>query len=189
MKSLREQRLKISTLEDLNDPFELLPYEMTDRNRRAALYATRKKIATNRGLLCFSATWQDPVLWARYANKHKRLCLGFEVPDAVCRAVKYERQRLRLPAEPSLTDAEILIFTKYINWQYEQELRVWAALNESESGLYVAEFGPMLRLKKVAGARCSLSLSTVSNRSPITFQLDETELQLGVEDEFAFTLK
>ena len=59
MKSLHEQRLKISTLEDLNDPFELLPYEMTDRNRRAALYATRKKIATNRGLLCFSVTWKD----------------------------------------------------------------------------------------------------------------------------------
>jgi len=27
MKSLREKRLKISLLDDLNDPFDLLPYE------------------------------------------------------------------------------------------------------------------------------------------------------------------
>src|SRR5579863_7990419 len=84
IKSLREKQLKISVLEDLNDPFELLPYQMTDRNRRAALYATRKQIASNRGLLCFSATWRDPVLWAHYANKHKGLCLALEVPDAAC---------------------------------------------------------------------------------------------------------
>ena len=43
IKSLREKKLKISTLEDLNDPFELLPYEMTDHNRRAPLYATPKE--------------------------------------------------------------------------------------------------------------------------------------------------
>lgn len=29
LKSLSERRLKISTLHDLNDPFELLPYEMS----------------------------------------------------------------------------------------------------------------------------------------------------------------
>jgi hypothetical protein len=38
--SLREKRLKISLLDDLNDPFELLPYEMTDPNRRIALRRT-----------------------------------------------------------------------------------------------------------------------------------------------------
>jgi hypothetical protein len=49
IKSLQEKRLKISALDDLNDPFELLPYEMTDRNKRSALNATRKQIASNRG--------------------------------------------------------------------------------------------------------------------------------------------
>ena len=90
MKSLREKRLKISLLDDLNDPFELLPYEMADRNKRAALNAQRKHMAINHGILCFSATWKDPVLWAHYANKHKGLCLAFQVPDAVCRAVTSE---------------------------------------------------------------------------------------------------
>lgn len=159
VKSLREKRLKISVLEDLNDPFELLPYEMTDRNQRAALYATRKQLASNRGLLCFSATWRDPVLWAHYANKHKGLCLGFEVSDAICRAVNYEKRRIKLPVRPRLPDAEALIFTKFANWKYEQELRIWAALDEKDGEHYFAEFGPSLMLKRViAGARCTLTL-------------------------------
>jgi hypothetical protein len=158
IKSLHEKRLKISVLDDLNDPFELLPYQMTDRNKRAALNATRRQVASNRGLLCFSATWKDPVLWAHYANKHKGLCLAFDVPEEACKAVTYERRRLNLPAKPSLPDAEALIFTKYVNWQYEQELRIWVALNTCENGLYFADFGPTLKLEKIiAGARCLLS--------------------------------
>ena len=119
IKSLEEKRLKISVLDDINDPFELLPYEMTDRNKRSALNATRKQMASNRGLLCFSATWKDPVLWAHYADKHKGLCLALGVPQETCKAVNYEKRRLKLPARPSLPDAEPLIFTKYVNWQYE----------------------------------------------------------------------
>jgi hypothetical protein len=158
IKSLQEKRLKISVLDDLNDPFELLPYEMSDRNKRSALNATRKQMASNRGLLCFSATWKEPVLWAHYADKHKGLCLAFDVPQEACKAVNYEKRRLKLPARPSLPDAEALIFTKYVNWQYEQELRIWASLNTRDNGLYFADFGPTLKLKKViAGARCSLS--------------------------------
>ena len=158
MKSLREKRLKISLLDDLNDPFELLPYEMADRNKRAALNAQRKHMAINHGILCFSATWKDPVLWAHYANKHKGLCLAFQVPDAVCRAVTYEKRRLKLPARPTLADAEALIFTKYENWRYEQELRIYSQLNEIKDGLYFADFGTSLQLQKViAGARCALS--------------------------------
>jgi len=181
IKSLQEKRLKISVLEDLNDPFDLLPYQMTDRNRCAALYATRKQIATNRGLLCFSATWRDPVLWAHYANKHKGLCLAFEVPDAACRAVTYEKHRLSLPLRPTLPDAEALIFTKYANWQYEQELRIWAALNESDDGLYFAEFGPSLILKKViSGARCTLPFHEIKEATePLAAEVQFVKARAG----------
>jgi hypothetical protein len=158
LKSLREKRLKISTLADLNDPFELLPYEMRDRNRRIALRATRDEFARSDGILCFSADWKDPVIWSHYSDKHRGLCLGFEIPDEKCQRVRYVAERLSLLHPPTLADANALVFTKYINWQYEQEIRVYAALNESEDGLYFAPFGAELRLVKVtAGARCSLS--------------------------------
>jgi hypothetical protein len=162
LKSLHEKRLKISTLPDLNDPFELLPYEMSDRNRRGALRKTRDELAEKRGVLCFSADWRDPVIWAHYSDKHKGLCLGFEIPDGVCQRVEYVARRLRLPSKPALADANALLFTKYENWKYEKEIRVWAALNQSEGGLYFANFGEMLRLEKViAGARCALLESEI----------------------------
>jgi hypothetical protein len=158
LKSLREKRLKISTLPDLNDPFELLPYEMSDRNRRVALRKTRDELAQNRGMLCFSADWSDPVIWAHYGDKHKGLCLGFEIPDRVCQRVEYVARRLQFPVKPALADANALLFTKYENWKYEKEIRVWAALNQSEGDFYFATFGEELGLVKViAGARCSLS--------------------------------
>jgi hypothetical protein len=102
LKSLSERRLKISTLADLNDPFELLPYEMSDRNRRRALRETRDELARRRGMLCFSADWIDPVIWAHYSDKHRGLCLGFEIPDEQCKKIQYVSKRLTLPAFPTL---------------------------------------------------------------------------------------
>jgi hypothetical protein len=158
LRSLSEKRLKISTLDDLNDPFELLPYEMADRSRRIALRRARGELAKDRGVLCFSADWRDPVIWAHYSDKHKGLCLGFEIPDDCCQRVTYVPRRLVFPAKPTLADANAMLFTKYVNWQYGQEIRVWVALNESEHGLYFADFGEKLRLTRViAGARCRLS--------------------------------
>jgi hypothetical protein len=81
LKSLREKRLKISTVEDLNDPFELLPYEMTNRSQRSAFRKTRKELGSRGGMLCFSADWTDPVIWAHYSDKHRGICWGFEVPE------------------------------------------------------------------------------------------------------------
>ena len=158
IKSLTEKRLKISRLPDLNDPFELIPYNLADRRLRRALLTTRDQIATNRGILCFCRSWRDPVTWAHYSDKHKGLCLGFEIPDEKCKAVNYVAKRLPFPAQPTVAEAETMLFTKYINWKYEQEVRVWVALNDRENNLYFSPFGEELRLAEViAGARCSLS--------------------------------
>ena len=164
LKTLREQRLKISTLDDLNDPFELLPYNMKDKNLRRALQNTRKDIGRNRGILCFSAGWRDPVVWAHYARKHFGFCLGFDVPDEVCKRIRYVSERLPFPTVPVLADADALIFTKYANWQYEQEIRIWAALDEQEDGLYFSKFSDQLRLVRViSGARCVVSRQEIEH--------------------------
>jgi hypothetical protein len=44
LKTLTEKRLKISTIEDLNDPFELLPFGMTNKIKRDALNRARKEL-------------------------------------------------------------------------------------------------------------------------------------------------
>ena len=46
------------------------------------------------GLLCFSKNWDNPVQWAHYADKHRGLCLGFDVVDSFLAEVKYKEERL-----------------------------------------------------------------------------------------------
>jgi hypothetical protein len=59
-------------------------------------------------------------------------------------------------------DAEALLFTKYVNWKYEDEILVWAALNTEEGGLYFSYFREELKLVKViVGARCSILESDI----------------------------
>jgi hypothetical protein len=104
IKSLYEKRLKISLINDLNDPFELLPFDLSNPAHRRAAHETRKSLSQGRGLLCFSAGWRDPVIWAHYSDKHKGICLGFEVPDALIERVDYVPERLPFPELPSADD-------------------------------------------------------------------------------------
>jgi hypothetical protein len=175
LKSLRERRLKISTLSELNDPFELMPYEATDRNLRTTLRTTRDELGKSYGIVSLSAGWHDPVIWAHYGDKHKGLCLGFKIPDKKCERVEYVTNRRRLNKVPSLSDARSLLYTKFRNWEYEQEIRVWATLNESDQGLYFAPFGEMFKLEKViGGANCSLSKNEIVQA--LGAMADSTEL-------------
>ena len=82
LKSLSEKRLKISTLQDLNDPFELMPFDLGNHSQRWAVHETRRELNKQASMLCFSAGWSDPVIWAHYSDKHRGLCLGFELIDS-----------------------------------------------------------------------------------------------------------
>jgi hypothetical protein len=158
LRSLTEKRLKISTLQDLNDPFELSPYDLSNPPDRMAMRQYLREMTARYGLLCFSSDWKDPVIWAHYGDKHRGICLGFEIPADKCKTITYVPQRLAFPTSPTKEDSERILFTKYINWEYEQEVRMWARLNEKDNNLYFASFGEDLKLVKVvAGARYELS--------------------------------
>jgi len=76
---LRRRRLKISRLDDLNDPFELWAIAQSDRRLRQAMRTTKEQMARQYGLLCFSRGWHNPVLWSHYADRHRGIALGFDV--------------------------------------------------------------------------------------------------------------
>jgi hypothetical protein len=165
LKSLAEKRLKISTLEDLNDPFELIPYDLSDQESRWALRATRAQMAKSAGMLCFSANWRNPVLWAHYSDKHQGLCIGFDVPEkgGMFTPVTYVAHRLPFPYPPTIEDSQAMLFTKYDSWKYEEEIRAFLSLNDEEDGLYFKEFDDSLKpVVVIAGARCKLSESEIT---------------------------
>src|SRR5271155_4121200 len=141
LKSLEEKRLKQSRIPDLNDPFELIPYDLTDPNFRKVFLKTRGDLNEKKGLLCFSADWKNPVIWAHYSDKHKGLCLGFEIPEMNgdpkndAGYVKYVQHLSPFPLNfENMPDSEhdsfarSVLFTKYKDWAYEKEIRVWADL-------------------------------------------------------------
>ena len=92
--NISKKRLKVSRYHDLNDPFELLAGDLTDPSLRADTERFKDEFGRTRGLLCFSRNWKDPVLWSHYADKHRGICLGFDLDDYYSQNVKYRDNRL-----------------------------------------------------------------------------------------------
>jgi hypothetical protein len=71
MKSLWERRLKIAEYADLNDPFELLPFEQTGKDARVYTKKVVNILSREHGVLCFSESWRSTLMLAHYGDKHK----------------------------------------------------------------------------------------------------------------------
>lgn len=97
LENIGNRHLKISRIMELNDPFEFLSVDLTDRECRRALKKTKKELSKTKGILCFSKTWKNPVLWGHYADKHKGICLGFEVDNSILGKVNYVDSRPPCP--------------------------------------------------------------------------------------------
>lgn len=156
LKAIRERRLKISEVGTLNDPFELLPFDLSDPEIRKGIIDSRREIGRKSGLLCFSRSWHNPVLWSHYAENNKGMCLGFDVPDDQ-KAVEYIEHPIKL-THLNYEVADQMIFTKYEHWRYEEEIRIWATLNERSGNYYFYDYGDTVRLVEViVGAGSSVS--------------------------------
>jgi hypothetical protein len=58
LQNIRNRRLKIATINDLNDPFEMIAAASPDAQVRKALLKTKDEMNRLNGLLCFSRDWQ-----------------------------------------------------------------------------------------------------------------------------------
>ena len=92
LSNLRERKIKISRLEDLNDPFELRAIRSLSCEIKQLLENERKEFSEKYGLLCFCKDWRSPVLWAHYAENHQGLCFGFEICKEFVGNVGYVEQ-------------------------------------------------------------------------------------------------
>jgi hypothetical protein len=163
---LMRRRLKVARFADLNDPFELVASNLSDKPLRRRFTRWKRPTLAAYGVLCFSRSWRSPVLWSHYADKHSGVCLGFDVPTEILKDISYVATRLPL-SEADLrsggpTDAlrERLFCTKFQHWEYEKEVRWILRLQDvvKDGCHYFQPFDARLRLKEViAGARCPLS--------------------------------
>ena len=167
LQSIQDLRLKLALLEDMNDPFELMALEARSSNDRSFFRKLKAEMHQSVGVLCFSKNWRNPVLWSHYADKHRGICLGFDIPDEHILKVDYRTTRLKAELEdqdarPGQKHIAIrLITTKYTHWKYEDEVRLLYKLEQVEAanGLYFAPYYPWLELREVVlGPRSDLTL-------------------------------
>lgn len=150
---LINKRIKVSTLDSLNDPFELKPYLAF--KARGRYNQVREEINKKCGLLCFSEDWRESLLWGHYADKHRGIALGFEINENI-KKVEYvlEREKIELTKDEANNEKlflDKLAYKKYKNWEYEKEYRMWIKLEDckkEDKGFYF-EFNNNLVIKKI----------------------------------------
>jgi len=170
---LRKRRVKVSFLNDMNDPFELLGATLARAEHRVAFRKWRDHMNSISRALCFSRKWSNPVLWSHYADKHRGVALGFEIPDVCLLPISYKAARLELELEKNMlktgkVDDDLgvkLLTTKFADWAYEDEVRMFLKPHETyeELGLHFYPFSSELTLKQVViGARAAVSRKEVA---------------------------
>jgi hypothetical protein len=147
---LRNRRLKIARLDELNDPFELWAVAQPNKELREGLRRSKARLAQNTGALCFSLSWRNPLMWSHYADRHRGLALGFDVHESNIKEMNYVSKR---PIFEHIDEnfSQLLLYTKYVDWSYEKEARSYTTLQDpdKDSGLYFKEFGSNLALQEV----------------------------------------
>lgn len=164
-------RLKVARFSDLNDPFELLPVDVANKDLRVGIRAKKQAIDESEGLICFCRDWHDPLLWSHYGDKHRGMCLVFDVPDRRLHSIRYVKGLHKINVlSPSVKQAAIdrllgrLRYTKFQGWSYENEIRLLVDLRplQTQSGLYFLPFSKELALNKIIlGPRSDLPIAEV----------------------------
>jgi hypothetical protein len=168
---IKYKRLKVSRFNELNDPFELLAADLLDPRHRQAFANLKNEVNDKTGIICFSGGWGNPLLWGHYADKHTGIALGFDVSDEMLIDVRYSSSRPKIEFDKinrRVVDGhqvlDKLISTKFTDWKYEDESRMYVKLDQSsnEKGMYFVDFSSDLILREVVlGMNCSETLEDV----------------------------
>ena len=155
---LERGAIKVSLINELNDPFELKPYLRHKYTVRVQFNKVRKNVHNKFGLLCFSGKWNESLLWGHYADKHSGIALGFNlnrIPEEIIE-VEYCSKRIKyeLTNNTSLDEKNFMNLIgkrKYQNWSYENEYRVWVDLKRCIriNGKYFVKFDNEFILKEI----------------------------------------
>ena len=171
LQAIKHQMLKVSLLNDLNDPFELLAPNIAKSEDYDNFVKLKKKLSAKVNLLCFSESWHNPLMWSHYADKHKGVALEFE-SDEELQIVKYRNDRINYKFKDLLNDDKLAIevlSTKYCAWCYEEERRFFLSKKEVvECGEFLFyKFTQNLQLTGViAGALSSISRADIISNLP-----------------------
>lgn len=151
---LRGKNLRLSRFENSNDPSELLAVDQSDKAFRTHYNRYLDENVRNTwGYLSFSKSWDSPLMWSHYADRHRGVCLEFDGTSGSKPFfdVQYSKKRIfkgitiegfsEFVSKDNMVE---LLGTKAKGWEYEQEVRYMHRLKDR-----AIDFGPKLKLSKV----------------------------------------
>src|SRR5215471_7809223 len=81
--ALQQQKWKIGRLFELNDPLDCQP-TLTRADESKLISVSEDpyfvEIYDSIGIICYSASINDPVVWSHYADSHRGVAFGFKFP-------------------------------------------------------------------------------------------------------------
>jgi len=175
LESLSEKKIKVTTLDEVNDPFEWLPgvlnpkaWDTAGLNRWLDGFSSDFK--SSWGMICLCADKTNPVMWAHYADKHKGIALEFDyiLDPELKELVKIDYSYDRVCLDPKVVNPiwrdgqkstefmQKAMSTKYESWQYEKEYRVIVPLKSCmiQSGNYFIKLPDNFLTRVILGVNC-----------------------------------
>jgi hypothetical protein len=81
---------------------------------------TKEKIGADKGLISFRKETHNPVLWGHYADRHRGVVLGFDIPDERCQHASYQDEFLDMEFDkntgiPTVEFVDKMHSTKKVN--------------------------------------------------------------------------
>jgi hypothetical protein len=187
LEALRRSRLKVALIHKLNDPFDLLGAVSVEAAHNEKFRSFKEEnVAKNYGILCFSKSMEDPVMWSHYTDCHRGIALEFEISDEDIIEVNYVKERVNFDnrvnqaiQRNTFTEDDVLglLRTKFDNWKYENEVRTFHKLstleieinNCTEDLLYFEKYDENNNMKLVGlvlGIECSITKDNIEKFLP-----------------------
>ena len=204
LEAIRTGTIKVSTLNDVNDPDEFMPnflLTLPDQRRTNALSFPDAKEQFKRGwcsahgFISLSASWDNNAMWGMYGDKMRGIVLQFDVlNESRAFPVKYSNSR---PVFTEMDCRELddergrcFYGQKGIAWQYEQEWRILVGYRDwivkplpNGKEIFFKRLDALLMLRGVLlGPHCSKNIRDVRMALEEMGVTDQTEIITLVND-------
>ncbi len=140
LSSLVKEKNWVSDPLDFNDPFEFSFKEIYNANKQNELTYLEEdsrmvrqlyhEIVSNYGVVCYSSVVPNILLYSHYADKHRGLCLEFEVENIensnlkeVEYCTEFKRIAFSLENNSQKEEIEMILTSKSTVWACEKEYR------------------------------------------------------------------
>ncbi len=169
---LKHKALKLSSIDDWNDPFEFRIGKSNNNNINEAVDAIYNYQKKAYRVICFTYECNNLIMWNHYSKSHTGILLKFDTTlilvnenkklSDFLEEVDYRDDMIEIPDNflelDGQTKEKIInknTYRKYTDWQYESEYRAIVAFDHIENKRYI-DITPESILEVILGLNCDL---------------------------------